>query len=199
MNLRDKVKNMENDIKEVLLSQEQLKKIVESLGERISKDYEGKELILVSVLKGSVVFMGDLMRAIKIPCYIDFMSVSSYGSGTTSTGVVKIIKDLDTNVIEGKNLLIVEDILDSGRTLNYLKHYLGARNPESIKICTLLDKPDRRDPKLVDTLEVDYSGATIPDAFVVGYGLDYNEKYRSLPYVGILKPSVYGGDKGEKN
>lgn len=185
---------MENDIKEILFSQEQLKEIVEKLGDRISKDYEGKELILVSVLKGSVVFMGDLMRAIKIPCYIDFMSVSSYGSGTKSSGVVKIIKDLDTNVIEGKNLLIVEDILDSGRTLNYLEYYLGARNPESIKICTLLDKPDRRDPALKDKIIPDYSGAVIPDAFVVGYGLDYNEKYRNLPYVGILKPSVYGAE-----
>ena len=155
---------MENDIKEILFSQAQLKEIVNGLGERISKDYEGKELILVSVLKGSVVFMGDLMRAIKIPCYIDFMSVSSYGSGTKSSGIVKIIKDLDTNVIEGKNLLIVEDILDSG------------------------------DPALKDKIIPDYSGAVIPDAFVVGYGLDYNEKYRNLPYVGILKPSVYGGE-----
>lgn len=185
---------MENDIKEILLSEEQLKNIVNDLGAQISKDYAGKELILVSVLKGSVVFMGDLMRAIKVPCYIDFMSVSSYGSGTTSSGVVKIIKDLDTNVIEGKNLLIVEDILDSGRTLNYLKQYLGTRNPESIKICTLLDKPDRRDPKLKGKLVADYAGALIPDAFVVGYGLDYDEKYRNLPYVGILKPSVYGGE-----
>lgn len=185
---------MENDIKEILLSEEQLKNIVNDLGAQISKDYAGKELILVSVLKGSVVFMGDLMRAIKVPCYIDFMSVSSYGSGTTSSGVVKIIKDLDTNVIEGKNLLIVEDILDSGRTLNYLKQYLGTRNPESIKICTLLDKPDRRDPKLKEKLVADYAGALIPDAFVVGYGLDYDEKYRNLPYVGILKPSVYGGE-----
>lgn len=184
---------MENDIKEILFSEQDLKDIVERLGNQISKDYAGKELILVSVLKGSVIFMGDLMRAIKIPCYIDFMSVSSYGSGTTSSGVVKIIKDLDTNVIEGKNLLIVEDILDSGRTLNYLKKYLGQRKPESIKICTLLDKPDRRDPALKDTLKADYAGASIPDAFVVGYGLDYDEKYRNLPYVGILKPEVYGG------
>lgn len=180
---------LENDIERVLLSEEQLKKIVEKLGKQISSDYEGKKLILVSVLKGSVVFMGDLMREIKIPCFIDFMSVSSYGSGTTSSGVVKIIKDLDTNVIEGANLLIVEDILDSGKTLSYLKDILSQRKPESIKICTLLDKPDRR---VVD-LSPDYSGAVIPDAFVVGYGLDYDEKYRNLPYVGILKPSVYGG------
>lgn len=182
------IKNvLENDIEKILLSEEQLKEITHKLGEQISKDYEGKKLILVSVLKGSVVFMGDLMREIKVPCYIDFMSVSSYGNGTSSSGVVKIIKDLDTNVIEGAHLLIVEDILDSGRTLSYLKDILARRNPESIRICTLLDKPDRR---VVD-LKADYVGATIPDAFVVGYGLDYAEMYRSLPYVGILKPSVY--------
>lgn len=178
---------MENDIERVLLTQDKLKKIVEDLGEQISRDYEGKELILVSVLKGSVVFMGDLMRAIRIPCYIDFMSVSSYGNETKSTGIVRIIKDLDTNVIDGSNLLIVEDILDSGRTLSYLKDILARRNPESIKICTLLDKPDRR---VVD-LKADYVGAVIPDAFVVGYGLDYAERYRNLPFVGVLKPSVY--------
>ena len=178
---------MENDIEQVLLSQEQLKEIVKNLGERITEDYQGKKLLLVSVLKGSVVFMGDLMREIKLPCCIDFMSVSSYGNSTSSSGVVKIIKDLDTNVIEGSDLLIVEDILDSGKTLHYLIDILSRRNPSSIKICTLLDKPERR---AVD-LKVDYSGATIPDAFVVGYGLDYAEKYRNLPYVGILKPSVY--------
>ena len=177
---------MENDIEQVLLSQEQLKEIVKNLGERITEDYQGKKLLLVSVLKGSVVFMGDLMREIKLPCCIDFMSVSSYGNSTSSSGVVKIIKDLDTNVIEGSDLLIVEDILDSGKTLHYLIDILSRRNPSSIKICTLLDKPERR---AVD-LKADYSGA-IPDAFVVGYGLDYAEKYRNLPYVGILKPSVY--------
>ena len=178
---------MENDIEQVLLSQEQLKEIVKNLGERITEDYQGKKLLLVSVLKGSVVFMGDLMREIKLPCCIDFMSVSSYGNSTSSSGVVKIIKDLDTNVIEGSDLLIVEDILDSGKTLHYLIDILSRRNPSSIKICTLHDKPERR---AVD-LKADYSGATIPDAFVVGYGLDYAEKYRNLPYVGILKPSVY--------
>lgn len=178
-----------NDIESVLLSEEKLKEIVMSLGKQISDDYRdsGRKLLLVSVLKGSVVFMGDLMRAIDIPCCIDFMSVSSYGSGTSTSGVVKIIKDLDTNVVEGADLLIVEDILDSGKTLSYLKDILLRRNPESFKICTLLDKPERR---LVD-LKADYSGAVIPDAFVVGYGLDYDEKYRNLPYVGILKPKVY--------
>lgn len=178
---------MENDIERVLLSGEQLKEIVQRLGKQISADYKGEKLLLVSVLKGSVVFMGDLMRAITIPCYIDFMSVSSYGSGTKSSGVVKIIKDLDTNEVEGANLLIVEDILDSGKTLSYLTDLLRQRKPKSIKICTLLDKPERR---VVD-LTPDYSGAVIPDAFVVGYGLDFDEKYRNLPYVGILKPSVY--------
>ena len=185
---------MQSDFSKVLVTEEEIDKTVRRMAEEISRDYEGKNLVLLGILKGSVVFMGDLMRAIKVPCYIDFMSVSSYGSGTTSSGVVKIIKDLDTNVIEGKNLLIVEDILDSGRTLNYLKQYLGTRNPESIKICTLLDKPDRRDPNLKGKLIADYAGALIPDAFVVGYGLDYDEKYRNLPYVGILKPSVYGGE-----
>lgn len=181
---------MQNDIERVLLSEDELQVIVSDMGKKISEDYKGKKLILVSVLKGSVIFMGDLMRAITIPCYIDFMSVSSYGGGTTSSGVVKIIKDLDTNVIEGCNLLIVEDILDSGKTLSYLKDLLLARKPESIKICTLLDKPERR----VADIKADYIGSQIPDAFVVGYGLDYDEKYRNLPYVGILKPSVYGGE-----
>lgn len=178
---------MENDIEKILLSEEELKQIVKKLGAQISHDYKDKNLILVSVLKGSVVFMGDLMREIKVPCFIDFMSVSSYGNSTTSSGVVKIIKDLDTNVIEGADLLIVEDILDSGKTLHYLIDILSQRKPASVKICTLLDKPERR---AVD-LQADYSGATIPDAFVVGYGLDYAEKYRNLPYVGILKPCVY--------
>lgn len=178
---------MQNDIERVLLSEEELKSIVGRLGEQITEDYKDKNLVLVSVLKGSVVFMADLMRAIKIPCAIDFMSVSSYGSGTESSGIVKIIKDLDTEVVRGADLLIVEDILDSGRTLKYLMEILSARKPASIKICTLLDKPERR---AVD-LKADYSGAQIPDAFVVGYGLDYDEKYRNLPFVGIVKPEVY--------
>lgn len=181
--------DFQNDIERVLLSEQDLADIVERLGNQITEDYKNsdKKLILVSVLKGSVVFMGDLMRAVKIPCCIDFMSVSSYGNGTTSTGVVKIIKDLDTNEIEGANLLLVEDILDSGKTLKYLTELLRQRNPASIKICTLLDKPERR---AVD-LKADYAGYEIPDAFVVGYGLDYAEQYRNLPYIGILKPTVY--------
>ena len=178
---------MLNDIEKVLLSEDELKKIVEDLGAKITEDYKGKKLVVVSVLKGSVVFMADLMRAIKIPCSIDFMAVSSYGSGTKTSGVVKIIKDLDNEVVCGSDLLIVEDILDSGVTLEYLMKVLSARNPNSIRICTLLDKPERRKANI----KADYSGAQIPDAFVVGYGLDYDEKYRNLPFVGILKPEVY--------
>lgn len=178
---------MLNDIEKVLLSEDELKKIVEDLGAKITEDYKGKNLVVVSVLKGSVVFMADLMRAIKIPCSIDFMAVSSYGSGTKTSGVVKIVKDLDSEVVCGSDLLIVEDILDSGVTLEYLMKVLSARNPNSIRICTLLDKPERRKANI----QADYSGAQIPDAFVVGYGLDYDEKYRNLPFVGILKPEVY--------
>lgn len=178
---------MINDIEKILLSEEDLKSIVERLGKEISNDYKDKNLVLVSVLKGSVVFMADLMRAITVPCVIDFMSVSSYGSDTRTSGVVKIIKDLDAEVVNGADLLIVEDILDSGVTLEYLMKILSVRNPNSIKICTLLDKPERRKAKVF----ADYAGAQIPDAFVVGYGLDYDEKYRNLPFVGALKPAVY--------
>ena len=179
---------MEQDIQEVLFSKEYLDQTVRELGSRISRDYEGKNLLLVSVLKGSVVFMADLMRAITIPCSIDFMAVSSYGAGVKTSGVVRIIKDLDIN-LEGWDLLLVEDILDSGMTLSYIREMLQQRNPKSIKLCTLFDKPERR---TVD-LNADYSGRNVPNEFIVGYGLDYNEKYRNLPYVGILKPEVYGG------
>ncbi len=178
---------MLNDIEKVLISEEELDEIVTRLGNQISEDYKDKKLVLVSVLKGSVIFMADLMRAIKIPCIIDFMSVSSYGAGTKTSGVVKIIKDLDNEVVEGSDLLIVEDILDSGVTLAYLKDILSVRKPNSIKICTLLDKPERRKADIY----ADYAGTQVPDAFVVGYGLDYDEKYRNLPFVGALKPSVY--------
>ena len=177
---------MERDIEKVLISEEEIKKIVSDLGARISEDYKDKNLLMVSVLKGSVVFMADLMRAVTIPCRIDFMSVSSYGSGAKTSGVVKIIKDLDLN-LEGYDLLVVEDILDSGKTLDYLLKVLKQRNPSSIRICTFLDKPERRQVDLF----ADYSGTTVPDEFVVGYGLDYDEKYRNLPYVGALKRSVY--------
>ena len=179
---------MEQDIQEVLFSKEYLDQTVRELGSRISRDYEGKNLLLVSVLKGSVVFMADLMRAITIPCSIDFMAVSSYGAGVKTSGVVRIIKDLDIN-LEGWDLLLVEDILDSGMTLSYIREMLQQRNPKSIKLCTLFDKPERR---TVD-LNADYSGLNVPNEFIVGYGLDYNEKYRNLPYLGILKPEVYGG------
>lgn len=176
----------ESDIKKVLLSKEQLDEIVKKLGEQISNDYKDKKLMLVGVLKGSVLFMADLMRSITIDCKIDFMAVSSYAGGTKSTGAVKIIKDLDID-LSGYDLLIVEDILDSGNTLSYLKKMLLARNPSSIRICTLLDKPSRR----VADVTADYVGAVIPDEFVVGYGLDYDEYYRNLSFVGVLKESVY--------
>lgn len=177
---------MKNDICRVLISEEQLKEKVTELGTQISRDYEGKKLLLVSILKGSVVFMADLMRAITIPARIDFMSVSSYGSGVKTSGVVKIIKDLDLN-LDGYDVLIVEDILDSGMTLSYLVELLKSRNPASVEICSLLDKPERHKVEIA----LKYKGFTIPDEFVVGYGLDYAEKYRNLPYVGILDPKVY--------
>ena len=177
---------MLNDIKEVLFSEEYLANIVQRMGKQISEDYKDKNLLMVSVLKGSVVFMADLMRAISVPCRVDFMSVSSYGSGTKTSGVVKIVKDLDMN-LEGYDLLLVEDILDSGKTLFYLREILQKRNPASIRIATLLNKPARREADIVP----DYSCFEVPDEFVVGYGLDYAEKYRNLPYIGVLKPEVY--------
>ncbi len=179
--------NMEDDIGKVLISQQQLQDKVDEIGKQVTEDYAGKNLILISVLKGSVVFMADLMRAIKLPCAIDFMCVSSYGSGSKTSGTVKIIKDLDTD-INGYDVLIVEDILDSGMTLSYIKKILLERNPKSIRICTLLDKPERRQVK---DIVADYKGFEIPDEFVVGYGLDFAEKYRNVPYIGALKPEVY--------
>ena len=176
---------MERDVEKILISQEELKQICQDLGAQITRDYQGKKLLVVSVLKGAIVFMADLLREIKCDCQIDFISVSSY-SGTKTTGVVKFKKDLDIDP-DGMDILIVEDILDSGVTLSYLSNVLKGRNANSIKICTLLDKPANR---RVD-IKADYVGKVIPDAFVIGYGLDYNEKYRNLPYVGILKPSVY--------
>ncbi|MBU5435344.1 hypoxanthine phosphoribosyltransferase [Pseudoflavonifractor sp. MSJ-37] len=180
---------LEQDIERVLFSEEQLKQRVAEIAQQIDRDYEGKEPLLVSVLRGSFVFMADLVRQITLPCTVDFMAVSSYGSGTTSSGQVKIVKDLSEQ-IEGKDVIVVEDILDSGNTLSYLLKLLEARHPASIRLCTLLDKPERR----TKPVHVDYSGFSIPDAFVVGYGLDYDEKYRNLPYIGILKPRVYGGE-----
>ena len=180
---------MKNDIQEVLFSEQQLADKVAEFGARISADYAGKDPLIVSVLKGSYVFMADLTRRISIPCNVDFMAVSSYGAGTKTTGEVQIIKDIGSK-IDGRHLIIVEDILDSGVTLSFLMKVLKARGAASIRLCTLLSKPERRK---VD-VPVDYLGFEIPDAFVVGYGVDYAEKYRNLPYIGILKPSVYGGE-----
>ena len=178
----------ENDIQEVLFSEEQLKTRVAEIARQIEADYAGKEIMLISVLRGSFIFMADLCRAIQLPCTLDFMSVSSYGKGTTSSGQVQITKDLSED-ITGRHVIVVEDILDSGNTLSYLLKILENRRPASIRLCTLLDKPDRR----VKPVEVHYTGFSIPDAFVVGYGLDYAERYRNLPYIGVLKPEVYGG------
>ena len=176
----------DSDIKSVLITEEQLAAKVAEMGAQISKDYQGRKLIILGVLKGSVVFMSDLIRSITVPVEMDFMAVSSYGAGVKTSGVVKILKDLD-RLIAGYDVLVVEDILDSGMTLSYLTELLRERDPASIRIATLLDKPERRK---VD-IKPDYVGFTIPDEFVVGYGLDYAELYRNLPYVGILSPSVY--------
>ena len=181
--------DMRDDIQTVLVSEEQLRAKVAELGARISQDYAGKDLLLVSILKGAVVFMADLMRAVSIPCSIDFMVVSSYGgTNTESTGLVKIVKDLDAD-LSGREVLIVEDVLDTGVTLSNLVPMLRMRHPNSVKICAILDKPARRKTSIT----ADYRGFEVPDAFVVGYGLDYDEKYRNLPFVGVLKPEVYGG------
>ena len=177
---------MINDLTRILLTEQQLSEKIEELAARITKDYEGKNLFLLGVLKGSFIFMADLVRHIKLPCRLDFMAVSSYGNKSETTGAVKITKDLSAD-IEGCDVLIVEDILDSGLTLHYLMNYLTNRNPASIRICTLLDKPERRRAEV----HADYFGFTVPDEFVVGYGLDYAEKYRNLPYIGILKPEIY--------
>lgn len=171
----------------VLLTEEEVNARISEIAARINEDYEGKSVHLICILKGGVFFTCELAKRLTVPVTLDFMSVSSYGSGTVSSGVVKIVKDLD-EPLEGKEVLIVEDIIDSGRTLAYLIQVLMQRNPASIRLCTLLDKPERRVKKQVT---VDYTCFTIPDEFVVGYGLDYNEKYRNLPYVGVLKPHVY--------
>jgi len=177
---------MVNDIKNVLVTEEEIREIVKELGVKITADYKGKNLFLITVLKGAVLFLGDLMRAIECPCEIEFMVTSSYGSGTVSSGNVKIVKDIDVP-LDGKDILIVEDILDTGLTLNFLMDLLKNRNPNSIEICTLLDKPSRR----VRDVKAKYIGREIPDEFVVGYGLDYAEKYRALPFVGVLKEEIY--------
>lgn len=171
-----------NDKISVLIAEEDVDKKIREIAEKISKDYEGKTVTLICILKGSVFFTCELAKRITIPVKLDFMSVSSYGAGTESSGRVKIIKDLDDSV-EGKDIIVIEDIIDSGRTLHYLMTLLSSRKPNSIKLCTLLDKPDRR----VVPVDVDYTGFNIPDKFVVGYGLDYDQNYRNLPYIGVIE------------
>jgi hypoxanthine phosphoribosyltransferase len=180
---------MHADVEEILLSEQQLRQRIAELGAQLAADYAGRTPILVSVLKGSIIFLADLIRSTPIPLSLDLMEVSSYGSGTETSGQVRILKDLSSS-IEGRDVVVVEDIIDTGLTLNYLLRYLGERHPSSIRICCLLDKPARR---LAD-IEIAYRGFTIPDRFVVGYGLDYDERYRNLPFVGVLRPSVYSAD-----
>ncbi len=182
--------SMHDDVQEILFTEQQLKARVAELGAAISRDFAGRAepVLLVSVLRGSYIFMADLSRAIDIPVQIDFMSVSSYGTGTSTSGQVEIKKDLSDSV-EGVHVIVVEDILDSGNTLSYLMNVLSARHPASISLCTLLDKPERREKPVYPN----YVGFTVPNAFIVGYGLDWCEHYRNLPYIGILKPEIYGG------
>lgn len=177
---------MKNDIQSILLSEEQIKKRVHELGAQISNDYRDKNPLLISVLRGSFIFMADLVRAMEISCTLDFLAVSSYGKKSVTSGTVKITKDLELD-ISGRHVIVVEDILDSGMTLGFLMNLLKAKNIESVRICTLLDKPERRQVPIT----ADYTGFQIPDLFVVGYGLDYADKYRNLPYIGILKPEIY--------
>ncbi len=176
---------MNDDIRTVLITKDEIEHAIARIGAQISRDYAGRDPMFIGVLKGCFIFMADLMRHVTVDCAMDFMSVSSY-QGTTSTGAVRITKDLSEN-IEGRNLILVEDILDSGVTLNYLKSYLSVRRPASIAVATLLDKPSRRKAPIY----ANYSCFEVPDAFVVGYGLDYNERYRNLPFIGILKPEIY--------
>ena len=178
---------MEKDILKVLLTEEQIKARIKELGKALSAEYAGKDPVVVGVLKGVVVFYADMIRELTVPCQMDFLRISSY-EGTNSTGKAKVKQELSANV-EGRHVLILEDIFDTGNSLDYTYKYLQSKNPASIKSCTLLDKPERRNPAV--TLVPDYVGFTIPNAFVVGYGLDYNEHYRNLPYVGILKPEAY--------
>ena len=177
---------LDEAIERILVDTETLQARVLELGKAIEEEYRGRDLLLISVLKGSIIFMADLIRAIRIPHEIDFMATSSYGAAAHSSGVVRILKDLN-KPIEGRNVVIVEDIIDSGHTLNYLLRILRERQPASIRIVTLLDKPDRREV----AIDVNWTGFSIPNEFVVGYGLDYNEIYRNLPYIGVLKPSIY--------
>jgi hypoxanthine phosphoribosyltransferase len=179
---------MQNDVDEVMITDDQIREKTAELGRKLTEDYRGKNPLLICVLKGGLMFLADLMREIDIPVEIDFMAVSSYGDATESSGVVRILMDLDRN-IEGRHVLIVEDIIDTGRTLTYIIENLRTRGPASIKVCTLLNKPARR----VLDIPIDYVGFEIPDRFVIGYGLDYGEIYRNLPFVGVLKPEMYSG------
>jgi hypoxanthine phosphoribosyltransferase len=184
--------SMHDDVEEILLTEDQIQTRVGELGSQLAADYADRYPALVSVLKGSIVFLADLVRAMPVPLSIDLMELSSYGASTESSGQVRILKDL-SKPIEGRDVIVVEDIIDTGLTLNYLLGYLADRQPASIKICCLLDKPARR----LAEIPIDYRGFTIPDRFVIGYGLDYDERYRNLPYIGVLKPSVYGGHPPE--
>ena len=177
---------MDDDVAEVLISAEQIRTRTRELGQQISRDYRDQDLLLVCVLKGAISFLADLMREITVPHAIDFLAISSYGASTESSGVVRILKDLDTN-IAGRNVLIVEDIIDTGRTLSYITQMLRTREPKSLRICSLLSKPSRREIEI----PVDYIGFEIPNKFVIGYGLDFGEIYRSLPYIGVLKKEKY--------
>ena len=178
---------MENDILKVLISEEELRSRIAQLGEEITRDYAGKDPVILGVLKGVVVFYADMIRQIRVPCQMDFMCLSSY-HGTQSTGNMVVRQDMSVDV-SGRHVLILEDIFDTGTSLDYTYHHVLSKKPASVRICTLLDKPERRKPGI--TLVPDYVGFTIPNEFVVGYGLDFNEHYRNLPYVGVLKPEAY--------
>lgn len=177
---------LHNDVEKILLSEEELQEAVVRIAKQIDEDYKGKEIVLVGLLKGSVVFMADLLKHITTPCRIDFMCVSSYGASTKSSGRVNILKDLSQPITDA-DVIIVEDIIDSGNTMAFIKQYFAAKNANSVKICTMLSKPSRRETEV----DLDYVGYEVPDEFVVGYGLDYAEHYRNLSYIGVLKPSVY--------
>ena len=179
---------MENDILKVLFTEEQIRARIQELGEELTRDYQDKDPVIVGVLKGVVVFYADMIRQIKVPCQMDFMWISSY-AGTTSTGKMEVKRDISSD-IQGRHVLILEDIYDTGNSLDFTYRHLLSKNPASLKICTFLDKPERRKPGI--TLKPDYVGYRVPNEFVVGYGLDYNEHYRNLPYIGVLKPEIYG-------
>jgi hypoxanthine phosphoribosyltransferase len=179
--------SIHEDVEEILLGEDEIARRVAEMGAQLAADYVGRTPVLVSVLKGSIVFLADLIRAMDVSLNVDLMEVSSYGSAIESSGQVRILKDLSSS-IEGRDVVVVEDIIDTGLTLNYLLRYLAERHPASVRVCCLLDKPARR----LAEIEIDYRGFSIPDRFVIGYGLDYDERYRNLPYIGVLRPSIYG-------